>query len=71
VPPLVQGERIIQLSFLADRDALYRAWGALANLADMAGRVKVTIEAESDQGFDKSKLENGVYEPLREADLIQ
>ena len=43
----------------------------MANLADMAGQVKVTIHAESPAGFDKSKLNNGVLEPLREADLIE
>lgn len=43
----------------------------VANLADMAGRVTVTLRAESATGFDQSKLNNGVLEPLREADLIQ
>ncbi len=37
----------------------------------MAGKVTVTIHAESPAGFDKSKLNNGVLEPLREADLIE
>ena len=46
-------------------------WNAIANLADMAGQVNVTIHAESPAGFDKSKLNNGVLEPLREADLIE
>jgi hypothetical protein len=36
-----------------------------------AGKVKVTIRAESEKGFDKAKLQNGVLEPLREADLIE
>jgi hypothetical protein len=31
----------------------------------------VTIHAESEKGFDKAKLQNGVLEPLREADLIE
>ena len=50
--------------------ALYAAWNAIANLADLADRVKVTIRAESEKGFDSSKLQNGVLEPLREVDLI-
>lgn len=37
----------------------------------MAGKVSVSITAESQQGFDRSKLQNGVLEPLREADLIE
>ena len=44
---------------------------AIANLADMAGKVSVTVRAESEQGFDRSKLQNGVIEPPREADLIE
>ena len=43
----------------------------MANLADMSGKVAVSVRAESEQGFDKSKLQNGVLEPLKEADLIQ
>jgi len=37
----------------------------------LAGKVTVTVHAESEKGFDKSKLQNGVLEPLREADLIE
>jgi len=36
----------------------------------LAVKVKVNVTAESEKGFDKSKLQNGVLEPLREADLI-
>ena len=64
-------ETTVELTFAAGRDALFTAWNAMANLADMAGKVTVTVRAESPQGFDKSKLQNGVYEPLREADLIE
>ena len=44
---------------------------AVANLADMAGKVAVTVKAENPDGFDKAKLQNGVIEPLREANLIE
>jgi len=69
-PPDVETEKVVQLSFSADRNALHTAWNAAANLADMAGKVSVTLSAESEEGFDKSKLQNGVLEPLREADLL-
>jgi hypothetical protein len=46
------------------------AWQALANLADLCGKLTVSIKGETPQNIDKSKLENGVYEPLREANLI-
>lgn len=61
----------VELAFSADRDGLFTAWNAIANLADLAGKVDVTVRAESGDGFDKSKLQNGVMEPLREADLIE
>ena len=61
----------VELSFSADSATLYTAWQAMANLADMAGKVAVTVKAESETGFDKSKLNNGVLEPLREANLIE
>ena len=70
IPP-TGTEKTIQLQFTANRDELYSAWNAIANLADMAGKVEVSIRAESEKGFDKGKLENGVLEPLREADLIK
>ena len=60
----------VALSFTADRNQLYTAWNAIANLADMAGKLEVSIRAESATGFDKSKLQNGVLEPLREIELI-
>ena len=65
------GQKVVELIFTADRDGLFAARNALANLADMSGKVAVTVRAESEQGFDKSKLQNGVLEPLKEADLIQ
>jgi hypothetical protein len=64
-------ERTVDLSFSADRNQLFSAWNAIANLADMAGKVSVSVHAESAEGFDKGKLQNGVLEPLRESDLIK
>ncbi|MCX7047269.1 MAG: DUF499 domain-containing protein [Candidatus Sumerlaeota bacterium] len=59
-------KKVVDLSFRADRNQLFNAWSAIANLADMAGKVSVNIHAESEKGFDQSKLQNGVIEPLRE-----
>jgi hypothetical protein len=65
------GDKVVELTFDADRNQLFTAWNAIANLADLTAKVKVTIRAESEKGFDKAKLQNGVLEPLREADLIE
>jgi hypothetical protein len=64
-------QKLVEVNFATDRNGLFAAWNAVANLADMAGSVAVSIRAESDKGFDKAKLQNGVLEPLREADLIE
>ena len=69
--PVVPGaadEREVALSFTVERNALYGAWNALANLADLAGEVSVSVKAEGT--LDQAKLENGVLEPLRELGLI-
>ena len=68
VVPAATEKDEIALSFTADRDALYGAWNALANLADLAGKVSVSAKAEG--ALDKGKLENSVLEPLRELGLI-
>lgn len=64
-------QNTVDLSFQGNRNQLYTAWNAIANLADMAGKVSVTVHAETEKGFDKNKLKNGVLEPLKEADLIE
>ncbi len=61
----------VSFQFVADRNQLFTAWNALANLADQAGKVNVTVSASSEQGFDENKLENGVLEPLREVGLLK
>ena len=70
--PLTSGEaqKTVTLNFSANRDQLFAAWNAIANLADLAGKVNVTVQADSVEGFDRIKLQNGVLEPLRESDLI-
>ena len=64
-------QKSVEINFSADRNQLFSAWNAIANLADLAGKVNVTVRADSAEGFDKSKLQNGVLEPLRESDLIK
>ena len=68
VAPEAAGGHEVTLSFTAERDTLFDAWGPLANLADLAGKVSVSVRAEG--ALDKARLENGVLEPLRELGLI-
>ena len=69
--PDPSGGREIALSFTADQSKVYGAWNALANLADVAGRVSIRATATTPAGYDKAKLENGVLEPLRELGLLE
>lgn len=64
------GGREIALSFTADKENVFQAWNAIANLADVAGEISIRATATTHEGYDKAKLENGVLEPLRELGLI-
>jgi hypothetical protein len=64
-------QKSVEINFSADRNQLFSAWNAIANLADLAGKVNLTVRADSAEGFDRTKLQNGVFEPLRESDLIK
>src|SRR5207302_515268 len=57
--PSQQLQTTVELNFAADRNQLFTAWNALANLADLAGKVSVTVRAEAAKGFDRARLQNG------------
>ncbi len=61
----------VRLCFKATRDQIFKAFPAIANLADKSDEGKVTIQVEgtSAEGFDPSWLRNAVGEPLDEADV--
>src|SRR5262249_2661247 len=42
-----QPDTAVELTFDANRNQLFTAWNAIANLADLAGKVQVIIRAES------------------------
>jgi hypothetical protein len=68
-PP--QTNRTVRLSFAATRDQVFKAFPAIANLAEKSdgGKVVIHLEASSQQGFDPAWLRNAVEEPLDEADI--
>ena len=61
----------ITLLFEATREQIFKAFPAIANLADKSdgARVKIRIEGISESGFDPAWLRNAVDEPLDEADI--
>lgn len=73
-PPGVPGggrQNVVRLKFKATRDQVFKAFPAIANLADKSDDSKVTVNVEgsSSEGFDPSWLRNAVEEPLDEADI--
>jgi len=61
----------VRLMFKATRDQIFKAFPAIANLADKSddGRVTVRVEGTSREGYDPLWLRNAVEEPLDEADV--
>jgi hypothetical protein len=61
----------VRLKFKATRDQIFKAFPAIANLADKSDDRKVTVNVEgaSSGGFDPSWLRNAVEEPLDEANI--
>lgn len=61
----------VRLRFKATRDQIFKAFPAIANLADKSDEQKVTVSVEgrSSEGFDPSWLRNAVEEPLDEANI--
>jgi hypothetical protein len=70
VPPAAR-QSTIRLKFKATRNQIFKAFPAIANLADKSegGKVTVNVEGTSPEGFDPSWLRNAVEEPLDEADI--
>ena len=63
----------VVLAFEATREQIYKAFPAIANLADKSdsGKVRLKVEGTSAAGFDPAWLRNAVEEPLDEADIAR
>jgi hypothetical protein len=70
-PPPGEHRTRVALAFEATREQVFKAFPAIANLADKSdgGKVKLRVEATSAAGFDPAWLRNAVEEPLDEADI--
>lgn len=64
-------QQTVSIKFEATRDQVFKAFPAIANLADKADNGKVLIEVvgNNQQGYDPAWLRNAVDEPLDEADI--
>jgi hypothetical protein len=73
-PPPPPGRRTrVVLAFEATREQIFKAFPAIANLADRSdsGRVRLKVEGTSAAGFEPAWLRNAVEEPLDEADITR
>lgn len=70
-PETARRRKRVSLTFEATRDQVFKAFPAIANLADKSdgAKVRIRIEGSSAAGFDPSWLRNAVEEPLDEADI--
>jgi hypothetical protein len=61
----------VQIKFAATPDQVFKAFPAIANLADTSGNGKVSIGivATNADGFDPALIRNGVDERLDEAEI--
>lgn len=66
-----QTNRTVRLRFAATRDQVFKAFPAIANLAEKSddGKIVIHVEASSQNGFDPAWLRNAVEEPLEEANV--
>lgn len=60
----------VRLPLRVTRQQLYASFQAIGNLAQEAGSIRMTVEAEKADGFDPAWLRNAVVEPLEEADVV-
>jgi hypothetical protein len=68
-PPPVTTQTTVRLSMRMTRQQLYASFNSIGNLAEAAGSVHMTVEAQKLDGFDPTWLRNAVLEPLDEADV--
>ena len=64
------GERVVEFAS-PDRNQLFAAWDAVQTSPTSPERLPLSVRAESEKGFDRGKLQNGVIEPLKEGHLIE
>ena len=70
IGPGVGRQTVVRLRLRMTRQQLYASFNAIGILAEKAGVIRMTVEAEKADGFDPTWLRNAVLEPLEEADVV-
>jgi hypothetical protein len=68
-PKLPALQTAVHLRMRVNRQQIYPTTNALANLAQAAGSIQLTVEAYRPEGFEPGWLQNAVLEPLDESDV--
>lgn len=68
-PPEPGKVTTVRIDMKVNKQTLYKTFNALGNLADIAGEIKIGVEAQSKEGFDRNRLRNAVKEPLEESGI--
>lgn len=59
----------VRMEMKVNKQTLYKTFNALGNLADMAGEINMSVDAQSEEGFDRNRLRNAFKEPLEESGI--
>ena len=52
-----------------NKQALYKTFNTLGDLAEKAGEIKMGVGAQSEEGFDRNRLRNAVKKSLEESGI--
>ncbi|MEM3059151.1 MAG: DUF499 domain-containing protein [Methanomassiliicoccales archaeon] len=61
--------KAVRIEMNVDRPKLFKTFNALGNLAEIAGEIKMIVDAQCEEGFDRNRLRNAVKEPLEESGI--
>lgn len=64
-------ELSVSYTLQLNRDQLFKAYDALANLADIVGNLDVRVNGKAVKKIDRSQLRNAVEEPLEELGVLK
>jgi hypothetical protein len=67
--PGITHPRTVRIALRVTKTHLFKAFNPLSNLAERAGKIRVVVQAEHPDGFDRNWLRNAVKEPLDEMDI--
>ena len=59
----------VRIEVKVDRPKLLKTFNALCNLVEIAGEIKIAVDAQSEEGFDRHRIRIAVKEALEESGI--